>query len=120
MKLKSLMAVAIAVSAPAVSLAGTWSSCQTITAVTDYLANNNAVYVILSPGISACHSDAPGSVIFTVGQMNVTSSNINSLTASLLSAYVSGKQVMIYYDETTAPACYSQVVSIGGMTGNCN
>jgi len=122
MRLLTRMLVAVAFMVPALSQAWTWSSCQTVTAVTNYLAYDNGIFVSLSPGISGCTGDyqAPySSVGFVVGQEGVTSTNINALLATSLTAMASGHQVMVAYDATTAPTCYAQVIAVGGFAGQC-
>jgi len=106
---------------PVTGWAGTWSSCQTITSVTDYTAYNKSFYVNLSPGISGCAADAPGAVIFqysTTGTGTAFDAYKNLFGTTLL-AYSLGKRVMIYYD-TSAPACYASIISIGGIANQCN
>jgi hypothetical protein len=106
---------------PLVSQAMTWSGCQTVTAVSDYLAFSNVVYVSILPGISGCLGNAgthaASAVGFAVGQENVTVTNIASFLATNLTAMSIGRQVTVYYDETTAPQCYAQIMAMGGWYG---
>ena len=103
---------------PVVSQAA-WSGCQKVTAVTNYLAYNSSVFLTLSPGISGCSfASVTGAIGFTIGQMNVTSGNINTLLASGMTALTLGRGVMIYYDSSTAN-CYSEMIAIGGYDGSC-
>jgi hypothetical protein len=100
----------------------TWSSCQTVTAVSNYLAYNNSIYLTLSPGISGCTGNSGSSVSavgFLVGQEGVASTNIQSLLATSLAAMAAGSQVMIFYDTSTAPQCYSQIVAVHGFAAQC-
>jgi hypothetical protein len=101
------------------SAAPVWSSCQTITAVSNYLAYNNSIYLTLSPGISGCTGNGSPSVGFVVGQLGVTSDNIKSLLASALTALTSGSQVTVFYDDSTTPQCNSQIVAIKGYAAQC-
>jgi hypothetical protein len=117
MKKYSLM-IAIALGTPSLSWAMGWSSCQTITAVSNYIAYSNTITVVLSPGIPGCASDAGGAVNFRVNQANVTLESLKSLLATTLTAYVSGKRVMVLYDETT-PSCWGYSISVGGFAGQC-
>ena len=50
--------------------------------------------------------------------LKMTSSNINSILATALAAQVSGKGVMILYDNSSG-ACNSQIISIGGYSSQC-
>lgn len=59
-----------------------------------------------------------GGVIFSVGVDGVTSDNINSFLASGYSALLSGKQVSIYYDNSSA-TCAGVIISPGGAAGQC-
>src|SRR5712675_1371284 len=104
---------------PSLSFAAAWSTCQTITAVSDYTTHSNSVYLVLSPGIPGCSSDAAGAAILRVGQMGVTSDSIKSLMATSMIAYVAGKPVMIYYDNSSA-ACFASIISVGGYSAQCN
>jgi hypothetical protein len=70
------------------------------------------------PGIPGCSSDAAGAALFRIGQMNVSADTMKSLLATLMAAYLGGKQVMIYYDNSNS-FCYSSLVSIGGYSGQC-
>jgi hypothetical protein len=122
MRLLTRMLVAVAFMVPALSQALTWSSCQTVTAASNYLAQDNGIFISLSPGIAGCTGNyqAPYSAVsFVVGQQGVTSTNINTFLAAGLTAVVSGHQVMVLYDETTAPTCYAQVIAVGGFAGQC-
>ena len=114
MRLLTRMMFAVCLLAPVVSQATmVWSACQTITAVSDYLAYSNSVQLAFSPGIPGC-----GVGSFVVGQGGVTSTNVNSLLATSLAAFTAGKQVMIYYDNSTSN-CYSTIVAVGGYSGQC-
>jgi len=96
-----------------------WSSCQTVTGVSNYLAYADSVLITLSPGISGCSNvGVAGAVMFSVGANGVTSDNIGSFLASGYAAYVSGHQVMIYYDNSSA-SCPSMIISLGGPSGQC-
>lgn len=119
MKTKKWIGAAVAAAIPALCQANSWSSCQTITAVSNYTTHESAVYVILSPGISGCHADAPGATKFKVGQMGVTADALKGFLATALAAYLSGKQVMIHYDETS-PSCHASIISVGGWAAQCN
>jgi hypothetical protein len=103
---------ALAHSAPA------WSSCQTITALTDYIAYSNSISLVLSPGIPNCNGDTTGTAIIRVGQFGVTADGIKSLFATANVAFVTGKRVMVYYDNST-PSCFSSIISVGGYSGQC-
>lgn len=99
-----------------------WSSCQTVTAVSNYIAYNDGIYLTLSPGISGCAANSGNStsaVGFVVGQLNVTDANISSLLATSLTAVAAGTQVMIYYDSASVPQCNAQIVAIHGFADQC-
>jgi hypothetical protein len=96
-----------------------WTGCETITAVSNYLAYNNSVSVVVSPAISGCTADGiGGSVAFTIGQDNVTSTNADGFLATALAAFASGQQVTIYYDNSTG-ACNGVILSVGGYAAQC-
>jgi hypothetical protein len=97
-----------------------WSSCQTITSVTDYTAYSSSFYLNLSPGVPGCTADTNGGVLYRIGAAGVTSDSYKNLIASTLFAMAMGKQVMLYYDTTQAPACFVSVISIGGYANQCN
>lgn len=107
---------------PTVSQAAlTWSPCETVTAVADYLAYSNNVWITVTPAISGCTVNANGTgwISFAENQEGVTNTTISSILAVALSAYSSGHQVAIYYDTATAPTCYSAIIAVGGYYGEC-
>jgi hypothetical protein len=76
-----------------------WSSCQTIVGVSNYMAYNNDNLIILglSPRLPDCsYNGMPGAVGIIVGQFGVTAANISICLAGSLTAYGTGRQVMIY------------------------
>jgi hypothetical protein len=94
-----------------------WSSCQTVTGVSNYVAFGNQVIVALSPGLPCTVPvGVPGGVAFVIGTNGITASNISTFLASALSAYATGQRVQLYYDDT---ACGGLIVSNGGITGQC-
>jgi hypothetical protein len=96
-----------------------WSTCQTITGVSNYLAYANSVLLSFSPGISGCSPAAiPGAVSVSVGSEGVTTDNINSFLATSLVAYSASHQVMVYYDNSTIN-CMTAIISVGGPGGQC-
>jgi hypothetical protein len=105
---------------PAISPAAmVWSNCQTIVAVSDYIAHDSSVLLTLSPGISGCvYGGTTGGVSLTIGQVSVDSTNINGLLATSLTALSTGRAVMIFYDNGSAN-CYGQIISVGGIYGQC-
>ena len=123
MSLLTRIIIAVCILAPTVSQAAlVWSPCEKITAVSDYLAYSNSVYLVISPAITGCNGSTGGNgsaVDFAVGQEAVTSANVNSFLAVALAAYSSGHQVKIYYDNATTPQCYSMIVAVGGYYGEC-
>src|SRR5258708_38068700 len=73
-----------------------WSSCQTVTGVSNYVAFGNQLIVALSPGLPCTVPvGVPGGVSFVVGTFGVTATNINTFLASSLSAYATGQRVMV-------------------------
>jgi hypothetical protein len=117
--LKTLLIVTCLLGPAMSQAAEAWSSCQTITAVVNYMAYNNAVALALTPGIAGCNGEGPtGGITFLVGIDGVTSTNINGFLATSLGAYVAGKQVMIYYD-TSVTGCAGVVIAVGGDAGQC-
>jgi hypothetical protein len=100
----------------------TWSSCQTVTGVSNYMALSNSVYLTLSPGIPGCNAStgtSVSSVGFAIGQEGVSATNIESYLATGLTAMSTGSQVTIYYDTSTAPQCYSMVLAVHGYANQC-
>ena len=119
MRFVAKLAVTLGVLVPMVAQSGDWSACQTVNGVSNYLAYSNAVIVSLSPGLPGCApAGIPGAVIFSVNQNGVTSANVSSFLASALTAYTSGHQVMIFYDNSTG-TCQGVIVSVGGYAGQC-
>lgn len=118
--MKPLIVLAAALCLPQLCNATTWSSCQTITAVTNYIPWSNQVSLVLSPGVApaTCASDAPGVVNFRVGEKNVTADSLKSILATALSAHIAGKRIMVFYDPSTS-ACFASVLSIGGFAAQC-
>lgn len=119
----SRVTLLISVLLPLVSQAAiTWSACGTITSVSNYLANDNSVYVTLSgsaiPSSCAGIAGVPGSVAFAIGQEGISSTNVNALLATALSAQASGQQVMIAYDNSTS-SCFGQDIAVGGYAAQC-
>ena len=111
---------------PIACWAGTWSACQTITSLTDYTSYNNSFYVNLSPGIPGCVADTNGAAIFRYvtpappGSLLTPIDIYKNLFATTALAYSLNKQVMIYYDNSQAPACVASIISIGGISNQCN
>lgn len=95
-----------------------WSSCQTVTGVSNYIAFGNQVIVALSPGLPCTVPvGVPGGVSFVIGTNGITTANINTFLASALSAYATGQKVQLYFDDA---ACSGLIISNGGITGQCN
>ena len=97
------------------------SSCQTVTGIENAIAGSNYFTVFLSPGISGCGTGGYSFSIFIIGTNGVTSTNINSVYATALTAYTTGHQISIQYDNSTA-SCYGETIAIGAglVGGNCN
>ncbi len=96
-----------------------WSSCQTVTGVSNYLAYANSVVLSLSPGIPGCSAvGIAGAMIFSAGSGGVAADNVSSFLASGYVAYTSGHQVQIYYDNSTS-SCLGVIISVGGVAGQC-
>src|SRR5262252_2994187 len=114
---KSILVLLMLTMLPVASWAD-WSDCQTVTAVSNYIAYSNTVALALYPGIPGCNSDVPGGVMFRVGQMNVNSDSLKTLLASSFAAHLAGKRVMIFYDPSTQ-YCFANVVSVSGYAGQC-
>jgi len=94
-----------------------WSSCQTVTGVSNYIAFGSQVIVALSPGLPyTVGNGVVGATAFTIGTFGVTATNINTFLASALSAYATGQKVMVYYDDA---ACGGMIISNGGFAGQC-
>jgi len=114
MSLFKKVLVFLCVMIPALGEAATvWSSCQTVVAVQNQMADVNGIAVYFSPGISGCGTGSYSLSQIIVGQQGVTSSNINSILATVLAAQLSGVRVAIQYDPSTASS-YGSDVAIGG------
>ncbi len=100
--------------------ANQWSSCQTVTAVTNLMANSApGILLGLSPGLSGCSPvGVIGALMFSVGVDGVVATNIDSFLATSLTAYTTGHQVMVYYDNTTS-TCQGISIAISGYSGQC-
>ena len=101
----------------------TWSStCQTVKAVSNQIANSvtPAIFVYISPGLTGCGTGSYSYVSFQIGINGVTSTNINSILASALTAAATGKGITVYYDPSTS-YCYAENLDYGGnsVTGYC-
>ena len=109
--------VASIVMTPICQATPTWSGCQTVTAVSNYLAADT-IYLVFSPGIPGCSSDAPGAATWRIGQMGMTADTMKSFLATALTAFATGRQVMIYFENAT-PTCFASFISVGGYSGQC-
>jgi hypothetical protein len=98
-----------------------WTACETIIGVNNYIPASNAIIVAVSPAVPGCASavnGVGGAITFSGGINGVPATGgLDTLLASILTAYVSGKQVMMYYDN--AAGCYGQIVANGGYGGQC-
>ena len=56
--------------------------------------------------------------MFTVNVDGVTSDNVGSFLASGYAAYLSGHQIAIYYDNSSA-SCAGVIISLGDPSGQC-
>jgi hypothetical protein len=98
----------------------TWSSCLTITGVTNLSATiYNSIDITFSgTGISGCTSVATGGINFIVGTDGVTAANINGFFSQALLAFATGTQVMILYDPTVTN-CAGIAIANGGYNNQC-
>jgi len=97
-----------------------WTACETIIGINNYIPTNNAIIVAVSPAVPGCLSAVngiSGTITFSAGANGVPVTGLNPLLASLLTAYATGRQVMMYYDN--ASGCYGQIVANGGDAGQC-
>ncbi len=120
MRLRTRLMFAACCFAPIASQATVvWSTCQTITAVDNYLAGTPAqLILVLSPGIAGCSVITAGAMSFEVGEQGITASNINYFLATSLTAFTAGKRVMIAYDNSTA-SCFGSTLAVGGFSAQC-
>ena len=123
MHLLSRVLLAAYLLVPALSQAAiVQSSCQTVTGIVNNIAGSSPsdIFVYLSPGISGCGTSGYSFSVFAVGTNGVTSTNINSILATALTAYVTGHQISIEYDDSSA-SCFGQVIAVGAglVAGNC-
>ena len=117
--LTRLMIAVCLLASTASHAANAWSGCQTIVGVSNYIAYSNQLVLALSPGISGCSgAGVTGGVGFIIGTDGVTSTNIDGLLASGLSAFLTGTQVMILYDNSVT-SCAGEIISVGGYSGQC-
>ena len=97
-----------------------WTGCAVVTGVSNYIPSDGAVIISLSPAVAGCTSSvsgAVGTITFKSGTLGVTADNINSLLASMLTAYTSGRSVMVFYDNVTG--CPGELIANGGYSGQC-
>ena len=122
MRLLSRVLFAAYLLVPALSPAAiVQSSCQTVTGIENNVAGSPGnILVYLSPGISGCGTGGYSFSDFSIGTNGITSTNINSIFATALTAYSTGHQISVEYDNSTA-SCYGQVIAIGYglVAGNC-
>lgn len=97
-----------------------WTGCETVTGISNY-PDSGALIVKLSPAVSGCSSSVngvAGAITFQIGQNGIASADdLRSVMASLLTAYTSGRQVMIYY--STATGCPGELIANSGYDGQC-
>jgi hypothetical protein len=99
-----------------------WSSCTTISSVSNFLANSNQLVVTFatpSPLQSSCSGyEGQPAVFFLEGTDGVSSSNINTFLAMAIAAWQGGQQIMVSYDNSTS-SCYGQTISLAGYAAQC-
>src|SRR5262249_6448207 len=108
----------VSLATPLVSQASQlWSSCQTVSGISNYIAFSNQLIVSLSPGLPcSAPNGVVGAITFTIGSSGVTSSNINTFLAGALSAFSTGQKVMVFYDDA---ACGGLIFANGGYSAQC-
>ncbi len=116
MKSVATVICALATFIPQICLGDTWSECQTIISVTNWTAHTSQITVNFSPGIPGCTPETSGPIVFKTGQDGVTDDSLKGYLATALSAYLSGKRVMVYYNES----CFANIIAVGGYYGQCD
>lgn len=111
-KLKCLSIFVALVASMAANATGVYSSCQNVIGIENAMPGSNVVIVYLSPGIAGCGTGGYSFSIFQIGQNGVTVDNINGILGTATTAYVTGHQVAIEYDNSTA-SCFGNTISIG-------
>jgi hypothetical protein len=92
----------------------------TVTGVSNYIPGSQALILNVSPAASGCMSSVDGvagTITFQATHFGVVASDLSSILASSLTAYVTGKTVQIYYDDSAG--CFGQLISSGGYSGAC-
>jgi hypothetical protein len=117
--LSKLIVVACAVLSVAAHAAITESACVTVTAVINE-ESGNAIQLVLSPAtaVPGCTPNTSPGVEFAIGVNGITASSLNSYLASGLASLVSGRQIMVVYDNSTS-SCYGISIANGGFHGEC-
>ena len=83
------------------------------------LESRDASYEVLgtTPGCASSVNGTVGTITFKSGTLGATFGNLNSLMASMLTAYTSGRAVMVFYDTVTG--CPGELIANGGYSGQC-
>lgn len=115
---KYLFGLALTLAFPCSSWAAAWSTCQTVTSVSDSIAYAGVVQVVISPGIAGCTDNGVSVVNFRVGEQGVTADSVKGYLATALAAFLAEKRVMILYDGSTS-SCNSNILSVGGYAAQC-
>ena len=122
MRLLNRLVIAACLSIPLTSQATIVSSgCLTISGIENNIANGNDILVYFaSPGIPGCGTGGTSFSIFMIGTDGVTSTNINSILAIALSAYATGHQVSVQYDNSSA-SCFGEIIDVGAtLVADCS
>jgi hypothetical protein len=96
------------------------SSCQTVTGIQNSIAGSNYIIDYLRLASAGCGTSGYSFSIFLIGTGGVTSTHINSILASGLTAYTTGHQISVEYDNSIA-SCFGQTIAVGAglVAGNC-
>jgi hypothetical protein len=98
------------------------SECLTISGIENNIASgNDHIVYFASQGISGCGTEGTSFSIFMIGIDGVTNTNINSILAIALSAYATGHQVSVQYDNSSV-SCFGEVIDVGAtlVATNCS
>src|SRR5262245_49036972 len=118
--LNSIVAAGLVLTSLNCQAAIQWTACVTVVGVSNYIPSDNALVLAVSPAVAGCTSTVngvAGTITFKAGTLSVTSANLNSILASALTAYASGKSLQLLYDNSSG--CFGENIANGGYSGVC-
>jgi hypothetical protein len=95
-----------------------WSSCQTVTAVSDYRSTDDSVYFSIAPGLAGCTYGGIQRVRMTMGVLGMTADTLKGGLTMGLTALAMKVPVKFFYENSTI-TCNVRVIAVGGYGGEC-